>query len=227
MRRIGQLLVCALLIGAAGCASAPRFPANRLTPTAPVSAAELASGLWSTRPGSLLVRQSALFEFRGMQVPVAGLMKLDPKAKSARLIGMNDMGVKLYDISIDTEGSQANFMVPELSRYPGFAEAVALSVRRIFLTPEPAAGDRLEIAADRYLLNSELPGGASVRFTLGGEWRQLLEKSVAGPAETWRASYYQYAERGGRPFPGGIVLEDDRAGYRLTLWTESVEPTDE
>jgi hypothetical protein len=155
-------------------------------------------------------------------------MKLDTGAKSARLVGMNDMGVKLYDISVDTASSQAHFMIPDLARYSGFAEAVAASVRRIFLAPEPVPGDALEITPTSYLLTRKSGAEGTVRFLFGGVDAQLLEKSSRGPSGSWRVRYYQYQrQQQGRLFPGGIVLDDDKARYRLTLWIESVEKTDE
>ena len=60
----------------------------------------------------------------------------------------------------------------------------------------------------------------------GGTDRQLLEKSCSGKA-SWQVRYYQYGRAQGVLVPGGIVLDDNRAGYRLTLWTESVEKADE
>jgi hypothetical protein len=222
--RLAALILTAALFLTSGCATAP-FPATVLTATAPVTAAELVAGLWSSQRGSLMVRQSALFEFRGMKVPVAGMMKLDPARGEARLVGMNDMGVKLYDISVDRIGSQANFVMPEFSKYPGFADAVALSVRRIYLAPLPSAGDRLERTPKSYLLTRE--EGGRIRFTVGGAERQLLEKEVRGAEQSWRVDYYQYRSREGISFPDGIVLEDERSGYRLTLWTEGLEKADE
>lgn len=218
------LVACLLLLSA--CATVP-FARTELTPTVPRSAAALSGALWSSGTGSLLIRQSALFELEGMRVPIAGIMKLDLTAKVARLVGMNDMGVKLYDISVDAVSSQAHFIIPDLARYPGFGEAVAVSVRRIFLTPEPSAGDTLERTPTSYLLTRENGAEGTVRFTFGGADALLLEKSCRGAAESWRVRYYQYQRRQGHLFPGGIVLDDDRAGYRLTLWIESVEKTDE
>jgi hypothetical protein len=226
MRSWRRALIGAALLLAGGCATA-RFPDTTLTSTRPTSAAALAAGLWNAGSGSLLVRQSALFEFQGMQVPLAGLMKLDLATRDARLVGMNDMGVKLYDISVDAHSSQAHFIIPDLAKYPGFAEAVAVSVRRIFLTPEPEAGDLLAVTPTSYLLSRTGAAGAKLSFTLGGADAQLLEKSCRGAAESWRVRYYQYQRSQGRIFPGGIVLDDDKAGYRLTLWIESVEKTDE
>ena len=162
-----------------------------------------------------------------MRVPIVGVMKLDLGKREARLVGMNDMGVKLYDISVSVASSEAHFMVPDLARYPGFAEAVAASVRRIFLDPQPSAGDLLEITRTSYLLSRVGASGARIRFALGGAEAQLLETSCRGGSEAWRVRYYQYRRSRERLFPGGIVLDDDRAGYRLTLWIESVETTDE
>jgi hypothetical protein len=213
-----------LLISA--CATVP-FPPIELTPTVPRSAAELSGGMWNAGSGTLMIRQSALFEFEGMRVPIAGIMKLDRAAKVARLVGMNDMGVKLYDISVAAATSEAHFIIPDLARYPGFAEAVAVSVRRIFLANEPSPDDALERTATKYLLTRHTSTGETLRFTFGGADAQLLEKTYRGPAGSWQVRYFLYQHRQDRLFPGGIVLDDDRAGYRLTLWIESVDNSDE
>lgn len=226
MNRAGSTLLSALLLLVSACATV-QFAPTELIPTVPRSAASLSGGQWSAGTGSILIRQSALFEFDGMRVPVAGIMKLDRTAKIARLVGMNDMGVKLYDISVDAVSSQAHFVLPDLARYPGFAEAVAVSVRRIYLSHEPAPKDTLERTRTSYILTREIGNEGSIRFTFGGADAQLLEKTFRGPAESWRVRYYQYQRQQGQIFPGGIILDDDRAGYRLTLWIESVEKTDE
>ena len=223
---VKRFLLGALLLLVSACATVP-FEATELVPTVPRTAASLADGLWSAGTGSILIRQSALFEFKGMRVPITGVMKLDRSANCARLVGMNDMGVKLYDISVDAVSSQAHFIIPDLSRYPGFAEAVAVSVRRIFLTPMPAPGDVIERTPKSYRLTREEGTGGTVGFIFGGADAQLLEKSFRGPAASWRVRYYRYQRLPGQLFPGGIVLDDNRADYRLTLWIESVDKTDE
>lgn len=223
MNRAACALIGISLLFLSACASVPFAPVE-LTVTTPRSAAELSGSQWSSGSGSLMIRQSALFELEGMRVPIAGIMKLDRSAKVARLVGMNDMGVKLYDISVDAAASQAHFIIPELTRYPGFAEAVATSVRRIFITPEPAPDDALERTGTSYILTRDAAGGV-ISFTFGGADAQLIEKTFRGAAGSWRVRYYQYQRLSGHLFPGGIVLDDDRAGYRLTLWIESVEKT--
>ena len=100
-------------------------------------------------------------------------------------------------------------------------------MRRIFLTPAPAADDTLERTPTHYLLTREDDDGGRLRFTFGGAEAQLLEKTALGPAASWRVRYYQYQPQSGYLFPAGIVLDDEGAGYRLTLWIESVEKADE
>ena len=219
-------LLVVLMLMMSACTTVP-FVSTELIPTTPRSAAELSATLWNSGRGSLMIRQSALFEFEGARVPIAGIMKLDLAGKGARLIGMNDMGVKLYDISVDANSSRANFIIPDLASYPGFTEAVADSVRRIFLAPEPSPDDSVERTSTTYLLTRKRGDDGTIRFTLGGVDAQLLEKSFQGAAESWQVRYYQYQRQQGLLFPGGILLEDKRAGYRLTLWIESVDKIDE
>lgn len=225
MTRLPRLLLAALVFLSSACSTVP-FAPTELTAVPPRTAASLCETLWDSGSGSLLIRQSALFELQGMKVPIDGVMKLDRGARSARLVGMNDMGVKLYDISVDRTSSRANFVIPELARYPGFAEAVALSVRRIFLEPVPSPGDALTLSDKSYLLTRE-GSEETLRFLFGGAQAQLLEKTGRGKAGSWRVRYYQYQRQQESLVPGGIVLDDERAGYRLTLWIESVEKTDE
>ena len=101
------------------------------------------------------------------------------------------------------------------------------SVARIFLDPLPAPDDLLETGTNSYLLQRKSASGATLSFLIGGSGEQLLEKSARGPKESWRVRYYQYRPTPGGPFPGGIVLDDEGAGYRLTLWIEEVEKSDE
>jgi hypothetical protein len=225
MRLLPSLFLGAFLLLICGCSAVP-FADTRLVPAIPASAGELTSELWQSGQGTVLIRQSALFEFHGMRVPLVGIMKLDLAKKSARLVGMNDMGVKFYDLSVERNSSTAHFVIPELARYPGFAEAVATSVRRIFLDPEPEPDDSFITASDTYRF-CRTKDGQAIRFVIGGADRQLLEKTSSGARESWRVRYYQYQRFEGNLLPAGVVLDDDKADYRLTLWIESVEKSDE
>ncbi len=226
MNSVIMILIGLFLTLVSACSSIP-FVSTELTSTVPRSVASLSEGLWCTGNGSLMIRHTALFEFEGASYPLTGIMKFDRSAKVARLVGMNDMGVKLFDVSVDAVSSHAHFIIQDLTHYPNFAEAVAVSLRRIFLTYVPVSNDTLERTTTKYLITRDNAAGDTIQFILGGSDEQLLEKLYRGSSESWRVRYYQYQRLQGNLFPGGIVLDDNRAGYRLTLWIESVEKTDE
>jgi hypothetical protein len=217
-------LLAALLLTAA-CGTVPFRPTEPAA-TRPATAASLSGNLWTAGKGIFLVRQSVLMEYMGARIALSGVMRLDTGARTARLVGMDEMGVKWFDLSVDRESTRTNFILPALERYPGMARAVGDSVRWIFLEPEPAGTDTLAIEPDRYVLTRRRDGD-SIRFILGGEDAQLLEKRSGGPSGRWRIGYYEHLRWQGLSVPGGIVLDDRRAGYRLTLWMTILERMDE
>jgi hypothetical protein len=222
----GYFLFMVLLLALTGCSTVP-FRSTELVDSTPTTSAALVAQLWSSASGKYLVRQSALFEFQGGRTAIEGVMKLDLDKKLGRLVAMNELGVKLFDLAVDRTGSEALFVLPELAAYPGFTEAVATSVRRIFLAPEPHRDDTLTLERQRYRL-SRSTGGKDFSFIIGGHEAQLLEKSCVSEQEQWQVRYYEYSrEQQLLPFPRGIVLDDQLAGYRLTLWLESVDKSDE
>lgn len=223
--RLARAGVLAALLLSAACGTVP-FRPTEPAPTRPATAASLAGNLWTSGKGTFLVRQSVLMEYMGARVALSGVMRLDTGGRTARLVGMDEMGIKWFDLSVDGESTRTNFILPALERYPGMARAVGDSVRWIFLEPEPAGTDSLRIDSDRYVLTRRRDG-ETVRFLLGGEDAQLLEKTCRGPSRRWRIRYYEHRRWQGLSVPGGIVLDDHRAGYRLTLWMEILERTGE
>jgi len=225
-RRRSRFVILCLLLFLAGCVRIPFAPVERAPVRADVTAAQLAAGAWTAQPGVYRLRQTVLFEFRGARVPMVGMMRLDLDERRARLVAMNDLGVKFFDLAVDEGGEVQNYLLPELSRFPHFSEAVAASVRRVFLTPCPQRSDALDLDADRYLLRRPYEGG-TVRFDFAGREPRLIETEVATERERWQARYFEYRLAGQTAYPRGIILDDRVAGYRLTLWLNEVERIDE
>lgn len=219
-RIVGACL--ALLLG--GCASIP-FEQPLPTPTRALTPAELAAADWRAAPGVWRIRQSGLFELRGRRLPMEGFLEVDNDGRRVRLVALEGLGLKLFDLTVTVDGVEVHHLLPDLAKDPRLAEAVAASVRRIFLAPRPDAGDRLEIRKRDYRLTR--PSEERVEFLFGGEPPLLLETRVRGAAGDWRVGYYQYRAAAGVPIPEGILLQDRRAGYRLTLWLESVKRVEE
>lgn len=221
-----EAAILCLSLFLAGCAGAP-FAPHELAPTSPdMTAARLAESVWTGQAGVFRLRQAVLFEFNGRAVPMSGMMRLDFNERRLRLVAMNDMGVKLFDLEVAEKNETLHYLLPELAGTPRFSEAVAASVRRIFLDSRPSGSDLLSFGRDRYLLTRPWQGG-EIRFVLGGGAARLLETTVATEQVNWKAAYYEYQTDGKVVYPRGIVLDDRVAPYRLTLWLEEVRRIDE
>ena len=219
-------VILSLLLTLAGCSGVPFVKPDTVAVRSDVTASQLAAEVWTAQPGVFQLRQTVLFEFRGTRVPMAGLMRLDLTHGQLRLVALNDLGVKLFDLEVTQTGEQQNYLLPDIAKIPHFTEAVAASVRRVFLTPRPDGSETLGLTANRYQLTRPNPSGET-RFTFGGSGSQLLATEVDGTQEDWKARYFEYQTVGTILYPRGIVLDDRIAGYRLTLWQEEVKRIDE
>lgn len=198
------------LLALAACAPLRELP--------PQTAATLAAGVWPAGGETWVLRQSALFELRGARMPMRGVVRLDP-GRQARLAGLDDLGVKLFDITATPEGEEVHFLLPELARFPGAAQAIAASLRRIYLAPAPTPADRLSAKWGGWLLERR-EGEARITFRFAGPEPVLVEKRAEGGGEDWRVRYFDYRPVGAETLPGRIVLDDFGQGYRLSLWLD-------
>lgn len=223
MKGLAAVGVVLLLGLTAGCAGAPsrRLPAPGPGATAPPG---LVAGVWTRGPGVYRLRQSVLFEYGSVEMPMMGFMELDTGRKRARLVAMDDLGVKLFDLTVSRDSVAENFLLPKLAR-PGLAQAVGESVRRIFLSFEPEEGDAFWREPDAYWLGRE-EGGGELRFRFDPGSGALVEKTASGEAGEWSVRYADYREVGGSSLPGTVVLEDRTAGYQLSLWLEGGKRVD-
>jgi hypothetical protein len=209
-----------------GCAAAP-FEAPPWTPIMePMPASVLAESARTFESGTYLVTHSALFKFRGTEIPMLGLMELNAAAGRARLVSLNPMGLKIFDIEVLPDSVKTHYVLPELAAYPGLAQAVATSLRRMFINPRPQESDRLTVVRDRYKLQ-RTEKERDLFFGLGGVPARLYEIKADGPKEKWRLNYYEYDVKALSPFPRGILLTDKTAGYRLMLTLQRIQLKDE
>lgn len=221
------LLGCLLLIWAAGCATPPiATPVSEMAPHS-LSAHDLAESVWTAAPRVMRIHQTAHLKMRGREFQMIGLMELDTRNNEARLVGLNEFGVKLFDLEVTENDVTEHYLLPQISRFPQLSEAVGVSLRRIFLIPamEPDR-DGLSYSAGGYLLTGDR-GDQKVLFQFGGDPVRLIEKNVnQGPVQ-WRVVFFDYQNSPQGDYPGRILLVDRQAGYRLELNIESVRIKDE
>lgn len=211
-----------LAIFLAGCSA--QVPFDRASPVAtrPLPLETLLENHWLLDTGVYRIRQTGVFRIGWKKIPLEGFAQVDTGQKTVRLVGLSGMGMKLFDLLVSRQTVTVHYMMPQLEEHPRFAEAVAESVRRIFLAPQPDRGDVLSRDRYRYMIRRRESGG-EYRFHFGGREALLLEKEGRGGEEDWRVRYFEFRRLENLWVPGGIVLEDEAAGYRLTLWLDEIK----
>lgn len=209
---------------AAGCARLVLEPGERV-PTRPTSAEALAAKVWTTKPGIRYLRQTALFESGGVKVAADGLLRFDPAARTARLVALNEVGLKLFDLTVTQDSVAENFLLPDLAKAQGFSAAVATCLRAVFLAYEPRGSDRLETGPETHEL-SRRDGDGRLTCVFGGE-ETLLLKEYEGEEQSWSVRFFDYRPEGSLLLPGRTVFADRRAGYRVSLWLREVKEAHE
>ncbi|MDY0190909.1 MAG: DUF3261 domain-containing protein [Desulfuromonas sp.] len=235
MQRWGKVfftVLCCVLVTA--CSAPVPFKQYPPQPMPEMSAQQLLDNCWLTTGHRYLCRHSGLLEVFTRKVPLEGVVKVDTTENSARLVAMDSMGVKLFDISVSRDDFQLNYLLPVLEEHRQLPQMVAKSVQHIFLAPYPQAADQLEYTGNGYWLRSRETGAS---FNFIGAPVRLNTKVVHSAEQQWQATYYQYKDFAGsaadtpvnsgeiNPLglwaPTGIVL-DDNSGFRLTLWIQEI-----
>lgn len=214
--KLAMVLMCSVLLF--GCATHP-FERHQPQPLPVLTAQQLVDSWWLAPGHRYLCRHSGLLEVFMRKVPLEGVVKIDTTKQTARLVAMDTMGVKLFDLLVTKHSHQLNYLLPILAEHPQLPKMVAQSLRAIFLQPNPSSQDRLIRRERRSVLVSADADGCSFEFI--GMPVRLNRKIVDSKSNSWNVEYNQYLDQNGLWAPTGIVLTDD-SGFCLTLWIQEI-----
>lgn len=214
--RVGFLAGLFLLL--AGCAPLP----FRETPKVAMAAVEPQRMLEQYRlelPEHFQLLSSVVFDYRWRAFAGIGLVEIDRPARTFRIVCLNPLGVKLFELSGDAEHTEAHFVMPALLDQGGdFAGTVGEDIRRIYfdLLPAPEA----KVVRRRYaIVFRQAHGSGVLEHVFAGAGADLVEKNYYDENDdlVWRVSYYEYRMADGKRYPQGVILANYRHGYRLTV----------
>lgn len=220
-RRLSGMLSLLSLVACAPSAPTLVLPHDCQAQRSP---AQLLAGDWLQQPDIWRLRQGTLLEYGRRKFPLDGFLRLDLVRREARLVAMNELGVVLFDLRVDATGEELLRSLPQLQRYPQLTTALAQSLRRLLLTPQPQAGDEAVAGDSRQLLRRTLAAGElNFLFDCRGDLRQT---EATGSAGNWQAVYSDYRQFDGRRLPQTLVLfaAGERVKLTLTLQQARREP---
>jgi len=153
-----------------------------------------------------------------------GLLELDPSRGTARLQGVDDLGMTLFRLVVTARDLEPEYLSPALPRGKFLTREVASSLRRVYLLERRPGGRERGLPIGLTPLGPDARG-RSLRLAVDDSCR-LRSVEASGGGEDWLVRYDDYFEAEGTMFPRTIVLEDRVEGLRLTITQESVRRSD-
>jgi hypothetical protein len=207
-------LIILLLI--AGCAGIP-------FKSAPVISMEKADpGLVKEQfslmlPGRFQIISTIAFEYKGESISFIGYSDIDTKEKIFTVAGINQVGIKLFEITGNSDKTELKFAIEEFTKKGNFTEAVAGDIRKIYFNRLPSDSSKVYKKKHEIVFVQDEPG-AVIEFVFAGPGNLLVEKRcIVDNQAIWRINYYEYREKNGKLHPAGIILDNIKYGYKLIM----------
>lgn len=202
-----------------GCA-AQYVPPPEYVPAPPGSTESCQASPWSVFSGPVRLRQTVFLDVRNQSRVMQGFMLLGQNQEEARLVGMSEFGLKLFDLRVTRQDHETLAMSAALGDMQQFLTAwIVDSVRRIFLPFPPASNPETYVGPESMLVVNRL-NGTSVVHECASQTGRVLR--ISCPEQHWEVDYDEYTTMNGLRLPRQITYRDHRAGFHLVLLLNEV-----
>ena len=153
------------------------------------------------------------------QIAILGVIQVDRVKGTFEVIGLNKVGIKLFDLAGDRHNTTVRYAIPPLMEHKDILIAAGDEIRRMYfnLVPEPAASAEIEKTDVKYT-------SGKMVYELGGNPTALLEKRENGFwGPTWRVQYFRYTSDSGRLYPRGLVMDNGTYHYRIIVKNRDID----
>lgn len=205
-----------ILLFLAGCSTIP-FQA---APRTPMEKAE--PGLVKERfslmlPDSFQIISSIVFEYKGRAISFIGYSDIDAKEKTFTVAGINQVGIKLFEMTGNSDKTELIFAMEEFTKKGNFTETVAEDIRKIYFNRLPSESSKVYKKKNEIVFVQD-EAGTIIEFVFAGPGNLLVEKRcIVDNDVIWKVNYYEYRQINGKLHPGGIILENIKYGYKLIM----------
>ncbi|MEW5804645.1 MAG: DUF3261 domain-containing protein [bacterium] len=168
-------------------------------------------------PDTFQVVDTIVFTYGRHTFSAIGYTALDSRQKAFTVAGMNPMGVKLFELAADKKSVECRFALEEFTRHGNFAQAVADDIRRIYFDRVPVPEARVKKEKYRIIFSQPDEEG-TIEYIFAGADSLLVEKRCCKQnRRLWSISYYEYQQKDGKLYPGGIIFNHHQRHYQFIV----------
>lgn len=199
------------------CSTVPFREVDRV-PLEGVDAETLRAEFARVLPLSFRIVNSVTFHFKGNSFSALGYTEVDTLTETFTVVGLHPAGaVELFEVSGESENVESGFALEEFSAWGDLARAVGDDTRRMYFDRLPSPDAKAHRERYRVLFRQE-EGEGELEYVFAGSDGLLVQKCYyENGRKVWSVSYYEYREKQGKLYPGGIILEHHDYGYRLVV----------
>lgn len=210
-----------MLLFVAGCESIP-FQKAPDRPYSSIDPAAVRERFKENIPVNLRLLNTIVFEYSWKKFSGLGFVDVDTAGRTFTLVCINQMGVKLFELSLDKYGIKTHFALPEFTSNGNFAKMVGEDIKRIYFDLVPSENAEVDRKKSSVVFIQQ-EGEGTAEYVFSGPDQYLTEKTYyENGAPVWRVSFYEYQSKNGRIYPVGTVLKNYIYGYRLIVRLKEV-----
>ncbi|MCP4176366.1 MAG: hypothetical protein GY756_01205, partial [bacterium] len=142
------LFSCLLLIG---CQSPIPFKKPELIPIKNVKAQNIITNFINQTSNDFTAINSLVFNYRQHSFSYIGISKIDLKNNSIIVVGLNQIGIKLFEIESNKGIITHKFLIDEFKRYKKFPKTIIEDINRIYFNNIPKTTAKIQL--EKYKIN--------------------------------------------------------------------------
>jgi hypothetical protein len=217
------LVFCSVCI--IGCSSVPFKRAERARLEG-IDPQEVRLRFAKALPQKFDVMNSIVFAYHHRKISCLGPTRVDIPAQGFTVVGLNHVGVTLFELLMHNGRVEPKYIFPELAARGDFATAVSEDIKRIYFERVPPPESKMIPGKYAVIFRAPKDGGF-LEYVFAGRDRFLVEKSYyVNGRKLWSVSYYEYASKEGKIFPAGIMVRHYRYDYRLTVRLKEIRESE-
>lgn len=219
MKRLAVVLF--ILFFLTGCESIP-FKKALDEPYSSADPAMVRERFQASIPEHFRLLNTIVFEYNWKTFSAIGFVDVDTAERTCTLVSINQMGVKLFEISIDKENINTIFALPEFTAKGNFGKMAGEDIKRTYFDLVPAK--EAEVDRKKFsVIFRQQEGEGTAEYVFSGPGQYLTEKTYYEKGTpVYRVSFYEYLNKDGKIYPGGTILKNYLYGYRLIIRLKEV-----
>ena len=224
---VSQLLAVFIMFTGSGCSTVNPFKREPLPPLPAEPAEKMLAEFSARRSQSFSALSGVIFNWHSRKISTLCVVDIDHKNRKIAVLGMNLMGVKLFEAAGDTEKAKLLFSALDLKleRPDAFAEAMIKDIGRIYFDQLPAKPYSMD-RSEKELICSSSPGKSQLfKYYFGGSPLVLLKKQAFNDnILCWEISYYKYKKVGQFLIPHAVFCRNLKYNYYLEVRLKEFAP---